>query len=265
MTYIKDRQLGAEELAKIWQEFLLEKTAKSRNILVQHYLWLVRYALGGMRLPARSILTEEDFVGFGIIGLHEALDRFEAERGLKFETFAYHRIKGVVLDEMRRLDWLSRTARRRAQEYIEAADKLRGETGREVTSEEIRRRIGVTEEEYQDYLAAAAAATISFDIHDIGAAVTPQSDDDSGTIEAVDPDWRNILDELAAEERLQFLTAYLEKLPERKRLVMALYYYEELTFKDIGNILGVNESRISQIHSTIIKDLRDRFQRFEYI
>jgi len=261
---MKDKQLGVEELAAVWLEFLVEKTDKSRNMLVQHYLWLVRYALGGMRLPAKSILTEEDFIGFGIIGLHEALDRFEAERGLKFETFAYHRIKGVVLDEMRRLDWLSRTARRRAQEYMDAADKLRGETGREATSEDIRLRIGVTEEEYQNYLAAVAAANASFDIQDVGAATSLQNDDDSGILETADPDWRNILEELAAEERLQFLTVYLEKLPERKRLVMALYYYEELTFKDIGNILGVTESRISQIHSTIIKDLRDRFQRFEY-
>lgn len=265
MTYTKDKQLAAEDLAAIWQEFLLEKTANSRNILVQHYLWLVRYTLGGMRLPSRSILTEDDFIGFGIIGLHEALDRFEPERGLKFETFAYHRIKGVVLDEMRRLDWLSRTARRRAQEYLDTSDKLRGEVGREVTSEEIRIRIGVSEEEYQSYLAAVGAANTSFEISDMGSAVLPQGDDESGIAETIDPDWRNILDELAAEERLQFLTAYLEKLPERKRLVMALYYYEELTFKDIGDVLGVTESRVSQIHSTIIKDLRDRFQRFEYV
>lgn len=262
--YVKDRQLGAEELSAMWDEFFIEKNSRARNVLVQHYLWLVRYALSGMKLPAHSVLSEEDFVGFGIIGLHEAFDRFDSERGLKFETFAYHRIRGVILDEMRRLDWLSRTARRRAQEYLDTADKLRRETGREATSEEIRRRLGVTQEEYTDYLSAVAAATASFEVTDVRP-LAQHAEEDTGTIgELPDPDWRNVLSELADEEQMQYLTGYLEKLPERKRLVMALYYYENLTFKDIGNVLGVTESRICQIHTTIIKDLRERFRTFEF-
>lgn len=260
MTYSKDRQLGAEELAVMWDEFFLERTARARNLLIQHYIWLVRYALSGMRLPSHSVLSDDDFTGFGIIGLHEALDRFDPERGLKFETFAFHRIKGVVLDEMRRLDWLSRTARRRAQEYLDAVEKVRRETGREASAEEIRERLGVSGDEYADYLTAAAAATASFDVADVRSSAAHGDDDAAGIGELPDPDWRNMLAELADEERLQFLTGYLDNLPERKRLVMALYYYEELTFKDIGNVLGVTESRVCQIHTTIIKDLRERFR-----
>ncbi len=260
---LKNEQIAdPQELAEAWESYLSKKDIESRNVLVTHYLWLVRYVLNGMRLPSYSVLSDDDFKGFGIIGLHEALERFESSRGLKFETFAYHRIKGVVLDEMRRLDWLSRTARRRAQEFFDTSVKLQSEIGREATSEEIRLRIGATNQEYNDYLAAVAAATVSFEISDLQP--TPFGDEDSVIREIADPDWRNMLVELANEERMEFLTGYLDKLPENKRLVMMLYYYEELTLKEIGNVLGVTESRVCQIHATIIKDLRERFRTLEF-
>jgi len=133
---------------------------------MMNYMWLVRYTLHTMNLPSNAILSDEDFLHVGIIGLNDAIERFEPERGIKFETFAMPRVRGTVLDEMRRLDWLSRTARKKAHELVAVSDQLRRETGREVTEEEVRTRLNVSIEEYQTYLSAAAAAVASLSMNE---------------------------------------------------------------------------------------------------
>lgn len=227
-----------------------------------HYLWLVQYALSGMSLPGHSILDENDFLHIGIIGLYDAFERFEPERGLKFDTFALPRIRGTILDEMRRLDWLSRTARKKVHDYLDVADKLRSTEGREVSSEEIRIKLNVTHEEYESYLAAAAAALSSLSMQ---SGKSQRSDDEEydAIQELADPDWNNVLQNLAEEEQTQFISEFLNKLPERKRLVMMMYYYEELTFKEIGQVLNVTESRICQIHGQVVHHLRLKLKAFE--
>ncbi|MBL7999265.1 MAG: FliA/WhiG family RNA polymerase sigma factor [Candidatus Kapabacteria bacterium] len=262
--------VNEKELQQAWKEYFGKRTGVARKAVVKqqlmmHYMWLVRYTLHTMTLPSNSILSEDDFLHVGILGLSEAIERYEPERGIKFETFAMPRIRGTVLDEMRRLDWLSRTARKKVHELVAAADQLRSETGREVTPEEIRQRLNVSPEEYQTYLSAAAAAVASLSMNESKQNMGIGDDGDERDIlqEIPDMDAENPLTRMADEERMGFLLTYLQKLPERKRLVITLYYYENLTFKEIGALLNLTESRICQIHTQVCNDLKDKLNVFD--
>ncbi len=263
---------GADDTAvrAAWKEYHAKrstaaKRAEAKKKLMMHYMWLVRYTLHTMSLPTNAILGDEDFLHVGILGLSEAIDRFEAERGIKFETFAMPRVRGTVLDEMRRLDWLSRTARKKAHELVAVSDQLRKETGREVSEEEIRKRLNVSLEEYQTYLSAAAAAVASLSMNESKSSLGLSDDGDERDLlqEIPDMDYENPLTRMADEERMAFLMRYLKNLPERKRLVVTLYYYENLTFKEIGALLSLTESRICQIHTQVCNDLRDKLTAFD--
>jgi RNA polymerase sigma factor FliA len=262
--------VAESELHSLWKEYYAKRTSLRRKedikkSLMMHYLWLVRYTLHTMSLPTNAILNEDDFLHVGILGLSEAFDRYEPDRGIKFETFAMPRVRGTVLDEMRRLDWLSRTARKKVHDLVAVSDQLRSETGREVSAEEIRQRLNVTPEEYQTYLSAAAAAVASLSMNDSKTGFGLSDDGDERDIlqELPDMDAENPLTRMADDERMGFLMNYLKNLPERKRLVITLYYYENLTFKEIGKLLALTESRICQIHTQVCNDLKNKLNAFD--
>jgi len=254
-------QTNPQEIQKIWQAFAENDSSENKNKLILKYIWLVKYVLQQMNLPLNTILDDEDFLSIGILGLNESIERFDITRGVKFESYAIPRIKGIIQDELRRIDWLSRTARKRAHEYVQAQDELRSKTGREVSSEEVMRKLKVTEEEYYEYLAAAAAAKASFSFADTQA---KQSEDETDFLEEIpDTSQESALAVLQSEERIRFITDFISKLTEKKRLVISLYYYEGITFKEIGKLLKVSESRVCQIHTQVIKDLREKIIEFD--
>lgn len=250
------------DMEKIWLEFDNKHTVELKHKLMLGYVWLVKYVLQQMSLPIGSILTDEDYFNIGILGLHEAIERFETGRGVKFESYAIPRIKGMVQDELRRLDWLSRTARKKASEFMQAGDSLRSEMGRDVSPEEIIKQLNISPEQYNTYLAAAAAARASMSLSE---SHTYFSEDEEVDIlqETSDESQISPLSAMENEERLTFLTSYIQSLSERKRVVISLYYYEELTFKEIGQVLNVSESRVSQIHTQVINELRKRLDEFD--
>lgn len=251
------------EIQMLWNAYKKEGSASAKRDLMMSYMWLVKYVLHTMSLPTSSILDEEDFVHIGILGLSEAIDRYEADRGIKFETFAIPRVKGIVLDELRRLDWLTRTARKRVHDFMNAADKLRSEQGREVSPEEIRQKLNVTPQEYQQYLNAAAAAVATLSMNEAKQSSFGDEDDGDVMNEVPDPDFAHPLQRMVDEERMSVITTFLNSLPERKRLVMTLYYYENLTFKEIGQVLDVTESRICQIHGQVCNELKTKLVAFD--
>lgn len=246
----------------LWLQYKEERSLENKHNLIMHYIWLVKYVLQQMTLPTNSILTDEDFMNIGILGLHESIERYDSERGVKFESYAVPRIRGIIQDELRKLDWLSRTARKKAHEYLQAGDSLRSSTGREVSAEEIRQKLNVSPEKYQSYLEAAAAAKASMSLFETQA--SHENEDQVDFLEEVpDTNQDNLLSILESEERIDFITRYLKSLNEKKRVVMMLYYYEDLTFKEIGKVLEVSESRICQIHTQVIKDLRKKLTEFD--
>lgn len=255
-------------LAELWQELRTPTTPQPRKEeikrqLLMHYLWIVRYAMYNMSLPAHSVLDEEDFLHIGLLGLHDAIERFDPDRGIKFETYAVPRVRGMILDEMRKLDWLTRTARRRVHELTEASDKLRSELGREVSMAELQEHLNLSDEEYQAYLNAMAAATASYSLRNSEVSYDEEGNEYDAVEELPDHEENNPLTQLAHDERIEFVRNYIQNLPERKRLIITLYYYEELTFKEIGEILGLTESRICQIHTQICNDLRRKLEQLD--
>lgn len=264
------QQTRSTEIAfsELWKELRSRRTPKARKHeikqqLLLHYLWIVRYTLYNMNVPSNSLLDEEDFLHVGLLGLNDAIDRFEPERGIKFETFAIPRVRGTILDEMRKLDWLSRSARRKVHELTELTDKLRSELGREVSAAEIQAHLNISAEEYQSYLSAMAAANASFSLMNPEISYDDEGNEHDTVEEIPDTDAQTPFAALAHNERIEFVRQYIEQLPERKRLVITLYYYEELTFKEIGEILGLTESRICQIHTQICNDLRQKIEQWE--
>lgn len=261
----KREQLSTEDLQKLWTHYHESPSREVRHKLMLQYIGLVKYVLNSMNLATNAVLDHDDLLQIGIIGLHDAFERFEIQRGIKFETFAVPRIRGIILDEVRKVDFLSRTARKRSQDFLQAADQLRSEKGRDVSSEEVLVKLGVSPDEYKIYLRAAAAATSSLSLQDSQMeAEENSSDEDSPTrgIEAVaDHEQESILDKMEREEVLNFIVKYLQKIPERQRLVMTLYYYESLTFKEIGMAIGITESRVCQIHTSVCNDLKKRIQK----
>ncbi len=260
----KREQLSEEQLQQLWQRYWEQRSDADRQRLILHYLWLVRYALHSLQLPDSSLLSEEDLEHTGILGLNDAIERFDPSRGTKFETYALTRIRGAMLDELRKLDWLSRTARRKFHAYQKAAHELSQETGAEASSEQIRQRLGIAPELYRSYLraveAAHAATTLS------SPSSFPQdSEEEAGDVleEAPDPHTVEPLERLAREELLEAITKYLHQLPERKRLVIVLYYYEGLTFREIGELLQLTESRVCQIHARVLEELRSYLRSHE--
>ncbi len=249
---------------ELWAEFTEKDSQKARHKLIVNYIGLVKYVIFNMNMPSNSLLEEQDFLNIGIIGLCEAIERYDFTRGVKFESYAVPRIRGKIQDEMRRLDWLSRTARKKATELMEITDKIRIEKGREVSYEEVIERLGISTQQFQSYLDAAAAAKASISLNEATTQVMTIDDETfDPLLELPDEDYINKLDEMQNIERIDHITTYLQELKEKKRLVISLYYYEELTFKEIGTILDISESRVCQIHSQVIKELREQVKEYE--
>jgi len=256
-------QIEKTEIIDLWKEYRESNSTELKHDLIMHYMWVVKYVLQKTNLPTTSLLDEDDFLNIGILGLNEAIERFDIDRGIKFESYAIPRIRGAIQDELRKLDWLSRSTRKKAQDYLNTKDKLSVEMGREVTVEEVMERLQVSPADYKKYLLAAASARSFLSMSDSNFYVNSE-DEEVNVLEEIPEDKEDNFLHIALEkERTDFLVSYLEKLDPKKRLVMVLYYYEERTFKEIGLDLGISESRVCQIHTQVINDLRNKLKGFD--
>lgn len=254
-----------KNIDNLWLEYKSTEKLVDKHKIFTNYIWLVKYVIQQMNIPKINLLEEEDYINIGIIGLNDAIERFEPERGIKFESYAMPRIRGTIQDELRRLDWLSRTARKKANDYLDATDSLRMEYGREVSSEEVMNKLGLTKDQYMGYLQAAAAAKASLSMNETTKINMGGSEDDELNLleEIPDKDEPDILSKMENEERVGYIATYLNNLTEKKRLVMTLYYYEELTFKEIGKVLNISESRVCQIHTQVVGNLKDSLLEYD--
>ena len=208
-------------------------------------------------LPAH--VEESDLISYGLIGLINAIERFDIEREIKFETYAITRVKGAIIDELRALDWVPRSVRARAREIERAHAKLEHRLHRTPTDEEMARELRMDVDEFQEALLKISnSAVVALD--ELWAVSDASGDKVSllDTLEDPDaPDPQQLLDKSELKDRLAEAIA---ALPEREKLVIALYYYENLTLREIGEVLGVTESRISQLHTKAVLRLKSRLQ-----
>lgn len=237
----------------LWERFKASADADARERLILHYSPLVKYVAGrvGAGLP-RSV-DQNDLASYGLFGLIDAIDKFDLERGFKFETYAINRIKGAILDELRALDWVPRSVRSRARRIETAIAELEHTLQRPPTEEELALNLEMEVEDLQSALAEIGRSGIAALDEFIG------SDSQTSVGELIaDPNSVSPESAYQTEETRRGLVDEVNKLPERDRLVVTLYYYEGMTLAEIGDVLGVTESRVCQIHAKTMMSLRNR-------
>ncbi len=248
--------MSAEDTHSLWIEYRRERSPKLRDRLILTYAPLVKYVAGrlGSGLPAH--VDEGDLVSYGLLGLIGAIERYDPERDVKFETYAIARIKGAIIDELRALDWVPRSVRSRAREIERAVGELEARLGRAPTDEEIAAKIGISEEELEDSLTEISRTSIAAldELWTVSA-----GGDQVALIDTIeDTQGPEPQSALAQTELKEAIGEAIARLPEREKLVVTLYYYEELTLREIGEVLGVTESRVSQLHTKAVLRLKAR-------
>ncbi len=230
------------------------RSQESRDDLILTHLPKVRYIADRIAAKLPPSVERDDLYGAGVVGLIDAVERFDSSRGIAFTTFAEMRVRGAILDNLRLSDWASRTVRRRAREIQAAYVHLEQKNGRSVTEEEVAEHLNIDISELRENLR---------DIRGLKVSNLDERDEETGLCVAdLVPDTSlSPLEELGNREYRENLALAIDKLPERERQVIALYYVEELTMKEIGDVLGVTESRVSQLRSQAIVRMRTNLPR----
>ncbi|MGH3783187.1 MAG: FliA/WhiG family RNA polymerase sigma factor [Pseudonocardiaceae bacterium] len=243
-------------IVALWQAFGQHRDATLRDRLVLHYAPLVKYVAGrvGTGLPAHVDIA--DLVQSGVFGLWDAIERFEPERGLKFETYAMQRIRGAILDELRAQDWVPRSVRSRAREVERALERLESRLQRSATDAEVAVELGVSVTDLRElYAQLQLTSVIALDelmaVGRGGTSIAETLPDDT----AQEPG--AFLDSV---ESRRLLAEAVSQLTDRDRVVVSLYYFENLTLAEIGRVLGVTESRVCQLHTRAVLRLRTKMQ-----
>jgi RNA polymerase sigma factor for flagellar operon FliA len=246
-----------EDMQSLWLQYRKTADPGIRDRLILTYAPLVKYVAGrlGSGLPAH--VDEGDLVSYGLLGLIGAIERYDPERDVKFETYAIARIKGAIIDELRAMDWVPRSVRSRAREIERAIGELERTLMRAPTDEEIAAKLGVSVEDLEESLTEISRTSIAA-LDELWTVQSGGGDQIAliDTIEDTDaPDPQSALSQTEMREAIGEAIA---RLPEREKLVVTLYYYEELTLREIGEVLGVTESRVSQLHTKAILRLKAR-------
>jgi len=234
----------------LWQRHLDGRTDGTKRDLVLCYLDLVRYVVSRLGTPrggSGKSLEPDDMMQYGILGLIEAIDRYDMTSGVKFETYAIPRIKGAIVDELRNLDWVPRSVRANARRVERAKEQVSQEVGREAADQEIAGKLAITVDELHRMLSDASV---------VKPASHPVTTPEGTAADQVAEDSPNPLEMLSEQDVRSQLVEAVSALPDRARTVIALYYYEGLRFGDIARILKVSESRVSQIHTEVLRELR---------
>jgi len=238
----------------VWTAFVATRSANLRDELITQYAPLVRFVVGRLGIPPTSLLDAEDLVGYGMIGLINAIDRFDPSRGIRFEAFATARIRGAVIDQLRALNWLPRSAVARVRQIETTLATLEQRLGRPPTEEEAAAELNVSLDRYRHMLVEAGTVILSLDaplnsvMQDEGVASLTDLLEDQAT--------PSPSDQIEQREMVALLSTAIDQLPERERLLLSLYYQEELTMKEISKVMEVSESRVCQLHMQAIMRLR---------
>ncbi|MCL2707688.1 MAG: FliA/WhiG family RNA polymerase sigma factor [Defluviitaleaceae bacterium] len=241
----------------MWKAYGAHKSPEIKEKLILAYAPLVKYVAGRLVMHIGAHVDYDDLISYGIFGLIDAIDKFDPEKNVKFETYASLRIKGSIIDSIRKLDWVPRTLRQRNKQFEQAYAKLEEDFGREPTETELAEKLSLSLEETQELMRKSTVLSLislddyleqnyetAFPANMVSPVDTPEAHMDK-------------------QELHQILTQTIEKLSEKEKKVVTLYYFEELTLKEISVIMGVSESRISQIHSKAMLRMQARLGRYK--
>lgn len=243
----------------LWEKYALTKDPQIKEQLILNYSQLVKFVAGRVSMHFGSHVEYEDLVSYGIFGLIDAIDKFDYGKGVKFETYASLRIRGAIIDNIRKLDWVPRSLRHKSKQIDTVYAELENTLGREPTDFELSERLGISMDELHDTLKKAnAASVISLDDY------TDQNNEANRSIANT-----SVEDSPEAsyerKEVKELLIESINKLTDKEKTVVSLYYFEELTLKEISKVLGVSESRVSQIHSKAVLKLQAKLGKYKQL
>jgi RNA polymerase sigma factor FliA len=257
----QEKTKAQKEIQEVWRQYKDSPTPELRERLILHYAPLVKYVAGRVYIKVPPNVDQGDLVSCGIFGLIDAIEKFDLSKNIKFETYAIARVKGAIIDELRSLDWIPRSIRFKAKELERTYMALEGRLKRTPTDEEVCKELDISKDKLHETISqigntAVVALDDSF-------TVGKNMDGRVGLIDIIE-------DESSAEPAATFeieemktlLAAAIDRLPDREKTVVALYYYEGLTLKEIGEVLGVTESRVSQMHTKAILQLKAKLKQY---
>ena len=241
------------DLTNLWEAYTKTKDTGIREELILKYTYLVKYVAGRLYASYGSNVEFDDLISYGIFGLIDAIDKYDHNRGVKFDTYAQLRIRGAIIDQLREIDWLPRSVRQKSKEIEKAYYEMENKLGRPATDEEMAHSFGLSIEDFQKKIQNITTySVVSLDdlLEQKREVTSREEDNQSETPESV----------VENTEVKEILIDAIGNLPEKEKKVVSLYYYDELTYKEIGKLLNISESRVSQLHTKAIIRLKNKFK-----
>ena len=250
-SYNNIKRLSEDELTALWKKYLADKSDKhSRDAIIVQYIYLVRYVVGRVKVSLPATISIEDIAGYGVEGLINAVERFSPQKNTRFETYALIRIRGAILDKIRAQDFLPRSVRKKIKDIKQATELLKQNLGRIPTTTEIANYLDMDVEKVNQIIAEDVTITSIYDKRG-------SSDDSMEIIDTIESQKLNPQERMEEKNVKTDLQKALQRLPERERVLMVLYYQENMTMKEIGETLGMSESRVCQLHAQSIMKLKN--------
>jgi RNA polymerase sigma factor FliA len=253
-----EEQAAAAALAELWAEYKDRATPNARERLILHYSPLVKFVAGRVAAGLPQNIEQSDLVSYGVFGLIDAIDKFDPERGFKFETYAISRIKGAIIDELRSIDWVPRSVRAKARAIERAYSKLENELRRNPADGEVAAELGMSQQELDSTLSQISFTGLVALDEILGGPNGERGGGSSTLGDTITDGGHDPVEAFEIDEMKHLLADLINRMADRERLVLTLYYYEGLTLAEIGDVLGVTESRVCQIHTKAILQLRGR-------
>lgn len=252
----KEMQIDGIPEKEMWQKYRATGDQSIRDAIVKQYAPLVKYVAGKVSVGMPQSVDFDDLVGFGVFGLFDAIEKFDPDKHIKFKTYAVTRIRGAIFDELRSIDWVPRSVRQKNRELDETVQHLEAKIGRSATHEEIACEMGISIEQYNHMLLSVSGTSL-LSLNDVW--YTGEDNDQIPIVENIESPSGSRPDTLAEKgEMRRVIIETIKELPEKEQKVLVLYYYEDLTLKEIGKVLDVTESRVSQLHTKAISRLRTK-------
>lgn len=241
------------EVDSLWEKYAKTKDKEIKKALIEKYIDLVKIVSGRMYNYYGSKIEYEDLLGYGVLGLIDSIEKYDIKKNIKFETYAQIRIKGAIIDSIRKLDWIPRSLRKKSKDVQNAINQLENKLGRDPTNEEIAKFLNISVKELENIL----CDTSTFNVASLEDLIL-SNEDFSASFQQENTRPEEICEN---KELKEILVESLNSLNENERLVITLYYYEDLTYKEIGHVLDLSESRISQIHSKAILKIKNYLKK----
>jgi RNA polymerase sigma factor for flagellar operon FliA len=251
-----DALLDGKSEEELWLVYKKKKDPRIRDAFVKQYAPLVKYVAGKVAVGMPHNIEFDDLVGFGVFGLFDAIEKFDPEKHVKFKTYAVTRIRGAIFDELRSIDWVPRSVRQKTREIEDTVNRLESSLGRSATDAEIAMEMNMSMADFQKTMLKISGTSV-LSLNDIW--YTGDDNDKVSIVDSIEsPQSLNPDNIVEKEEIKKVIIQAINELPEKEKKVLVLYYYEDLTLKEIGKVLEVTESRISQLHTKAIMRLRTK-------